>query len=354
VERGFVMPACGIKILVVDDDPAILRAVCLIAETYGIVVLATSGKAAIEDLKRCEFDLVITDYEMAEGNGMGVATFVTQTNRRCPVIMMTAFGTKDMAIKALNQQIFCFIEKPLDVYLVANCIERGLAKKQASDSRNNLEEMGARSEDLIEKITVPLAKLELTIKRLEEQEPENETLSRNLDLCRTETQKIKLAIEKTRCNLKIKQGDLELENFSFCSLLDSLKPKLVNSLIRNGVILTIAKDAKTIIRGDRVLITHAVCRLIQNAIALAAKHPNKWVTVSVIREKAINKIVVTSGDDKAGSFDFIFGHRLKEVNEDPESVLGLIHNIVTGHGGKFVQTIRERKLKFVIALPVAS
>jgi len=102
-------------ILIVDDEKnyrVVLEAL-LGAEGYEIVT-AGDAKAALETVREADLDLVITDMKMPGMNGMELLEACKQIKPDLPVIMMTAFGTIEMAVEAMKKGAYDYIQKPFE------------------------------------------------------------------------------------------------------------------------------------------------------------------------------------------------------------------------------------------------
>ncbi len=102
-------------ILIVDDEknyPLILSAV-LEEEGYETLT-ANSGQKAIEILKSAEVDLVLTDMKMPVMDGIELLNRIKSKNPDLPVIMMTAYGTVEKAVEAMQKGAYNYILKPFD------------------------------------------------------------------------------------------------------------------------------------------------------------------------------------------------------------------------------------------------
>jgi two-component system NtrC family response regulator len=100
-------------ILIVDDERnylVVLEAL-LSPEGYEIVT-ADSGQEALHLFRDSDIDLVITDMKMPGMSGMELLEACKGINADVPVIMMTAFGTIEMAVEAMKKHAFHYITKP--------------------------------------------------------------------------------------------------------------------------------------------------------------------------------------------------------------------------------------------------
>jgi len=102
-------------ILIVDDEKnylVVLEAL-LSAEGYEIVT-ASDAKMAVTILREADIDLVITDMKMPGMSGMELLEECQKINSEIPVIMMTAFGTIEMAVEAMKKHAYDYIQKPFE------------------------------------------------------------------------------------------------------------------------------------------------------------------------------------------------------------------------------------------------
>lgn len=101
------------KVLVVDDEPLMLRFIGDLLKRLGKEVSsATNGAEAIELLKSEPFDLVITDMKMPRKNGLDVLRHAKSISPAPFVIMATAHGTIEAAVDAMQEGAFHYIIKP--------------------------------------------------------------------------------------------------------------------------------------------------------------------------------------------------------------------------------------------------
>ncbi len=101
------------KILIVDDEKDILRALEFILSREGYSVsTATGGEEAIELLKKDEYDLVLTDLRMEGMDGMEVLQKTLQMRPSTLVIIMTAYATVESAVTAMKMGASDYIVKP--------------------------------------------------------------------------------------------------------------------------------------------------------------------------------------------------------------------------------------------------
>ncbi|MBU1276819.1 MAG: sigma-54 dependent transcriptional regulator [Proteobacteria bacterium] len=121
-------------ILVVDDEAAHRLMLTAHLEEAGYLVReAGDGEAAVAQVEQAHVDLVLMDLIMPRTNGMEALKRIKSGHPELPVMMMTAYGSIDSAVKALHLGAEDYLTKPLDVDEVLIKIERQL--KTASLAR---------------------------------------------------------------------------------------------------------------------------------------------------------------------------------------------------------------------------
>jgi DNA-binding NtrC family response regulator len=135
-------PEAPARILVVDDDPSLVDYLCEMLREHGWEVTGvTSGKTALEHIDRGPVDLVLADVEMPKMRGLDLLRAVLSKKPAPLVILMTAFGSIDMAVLAVRSGAADFVTKPFRIEVVYLAIERALRER---DMRRELHELRGR------------------------------------------------------------------------------------------------------------------------------------------------------------------------------------------------------------------
>ncbi|MFZ7125113.1 MAG: response regulator [Desulfobacterales bacterium] len=114
-------------ILVVDDDPMMAESIQIGLKRSGFRVLqATGAQQALDEIsnKAGVIGIVVTDYLMPEMNGIDLLKAIRERHPFMPVIIMTAYAEKDMAIEAIRNSCDSIIEKPFRLDQLVAEIER--------------------------------------------------------------------------------------------------------------------------------------------------------------------------------------------------------------------------------------
>ena len=113
-------PATATRILVADDQPGVLEALRLLLKPEGYVVhTATSPAAALAAVQGEEFDAALIDLNYARDTtsgteGLDLLSRLHQTLPGLPVVVMTAWGSIDLAVEAMRHGARDFVQKPWD------------------------------------------------------------------------------------------------------------------------------------------------------------------------------------------------------------------------------------------------
>ena len=111
------MPSCVYNVLIVDDEPAMLELTKdFLSEEGGLLVSTIgSGMGALELIQRSNFDVIVSDYQMPEMDGIGLLKALRERGDRIPFILFTGKGREEVAIEALNNGADFYIRKGTDV-----------------------------------------------------------------------------------------------------------------------------------------------------------------------------------------------------------------------------------------------
>lgn len=117
----------NVKILVVDDEPDILKLLEITLGKMGLTVFtaATVG-AAKSELDKNTFHFCLTDMKLPDGNGIELVEFVHDNYPNTPIAVLTAYGTIHHAVEALKKGAFDFITKPISIQVLRNLVANGI------------------------------------------------------------------------------------------------------------------------------------------------------------------------------------------------------------------------------------
>jgi PAS domain S-box-containing protein len=140
------------RILLVDDDEAARQTVRDALNGIGYeVALAANGRDALEIQSSFNPDVIVSDVNMPEMDGI---TFLRELKNRPespPVIMITAHSTHDLAVQSLREGALDYLTKPLDINHLSNSVWRATERRKLEQDnlryQRELEEKNRRLEE---------------------------------------------------------------------------------------------------------------------------------------------------------------------------------------------------------------
>src|SRR6185312_5809159 len=130
------------KLLIVDDEPLQMKALCDTLEDVGFTT--TGFTSAAEALKRLrsgeEFDLLLTDLMMPEMDGIALLRAAHESDGNLVGIVMTGHAAVDTAVEAMKAGALDYILKPMKLKATLPIIERALTVRRLRTANAELEE----------------------------------------------------------------------------------------------------------------------------------------------------------------------------------------------------------------------
>jgi len=113
------------KILVVEDDAGLREALVDTLELAGYTcVEADSGESALLQLKNQKIDIVVSDVQMGGMSGLSLLKSIKANQDNLPVLLMTAYGTIDDAVQAMQDGACNYIAKPFSPEVLLNMVSQ--------------------------------------------------------------------------------------------------------------------------------------------------------------------------------------------------------------------------------------
>ena len=121
------------KVLIVDDEEIARLTLAEILRLEGYEIKAVnSGEAAVQELRRETYDVMILDLKMTGMSGMDVIREIVDQLPGLAVIVLTAYGTMDSAIQAIRYRVRDYLLKPVSPEQVLESIERAISQPELS------------------------------------------------------------------------------------------------------------------------------------------------------------------------------------------------------------------------------
>ena len=121
--------ALPVRVLVVDDDEITCNLLEEVLSKEGYAVhKALDGRQAIERGEKQTYDVVLSDVKMIDVDGMEVLRAYRQRSPETIIIMMTAFGSIETAIRAIKEGAYDYVSKPFKPSDLKNAIYKYLGE----------------------------------------------------------------------------------------------------------------------------------------------------------------------------------------------------------------------------------
>ncbi len=357
-------------IVVVDDDPEVLSFTSMLLSEFGYETIPC-GKAedALDCLKECRADMVLSDISMPSVSGIELLERVHELDPDLPVILMTGYTDFDKAVDAVKMRAFDFILKPFKPEHLIRSVEKALVYarllRTEKDYRHLLEEFSREIEALVaertmsllsltiaDKIRNPATVIGLICKKILEGREEHGTLRQHLDTIISEAEKLDAIVQQFQSFLKNRRSLFLYED--------------INTVVQGAVSVTAGEAAEkglecrlTLsecplkINVEKNLLQVALIHVIRNAIS--ATPCGGTVTIATSGEP--DAAVVTISDTGCGiageNLDRIFDPFFSTKEYSFGMGLPLVRQIVSEHLGEIaVESTPGIGTTFRIRLPL--
>jgi two-component system, LuxR family, response regulator FixJ len=148
------------RVIVVDDDEAVLDSLQIMLEAEGFAVQTFDrARALVESYDGAAGSCIVTDVRMPDMDGMALLQALKARGPMPPVIVMTGHGDVPLAVRAMKLGARDFIEKPFNPGVLIGCIKEALTSAaragQADDQlRERLAALTPREREVLEQLVI--------------------------------------------------------------------------------------------------------------------------------------------------------------------------------------------------------
>ena len=122
-------------VLVVDDEPDLLELVSLTLSRMSLRTRTASDLGSARRLLKAErFDLCLTDMRLPDGDGLDLVAWIQEHRASVPVVVITAHGNVESAVRALKLGAFDFVSKPLDLGVLRKLVGSAIRLASAGEA----------------------------------------------------------------------------------------------------------------------------------------------------------------------------------------------------------------------------
>lgn len=130
IEGGRMYSAGDVRLLVIDDDPAIGRLVQATLEEHEFLIDVVSDPQKVADvLLRTQFHLIILDYVLPGLESGEVLELLQETQPDASIVVVTGFPSVDSALQCLRARTFDYLTKPFQVEVLKKTVLRALESR---------------------------------------------------------------------------------------------------------------------------------------------------------------------------------------------------------------------------------
>src|SRR5882672_6207666 len=127
------------SVLIIDDEAAIRESLETLLEFEGYSVeSAETGEEGLAKLAERPFDLALLDFALPDRNGLEILADIRSRDPQLAVIMITAYGTVDNAVRAMQGGANNFIHKPWDNEKLLADVRAAVARRRAEEENEQL------------------------------------------------------------------------------------------------------------------------------------------------------------------------------------------------------------------------
>ncbi|HEX9265876.1 MAG TPA: hybrid sensor histidine kinase/response regulator [Candidatus Limnocylindria bacterium] len=158
------------KVLVVDDEESVVVTIKAILQLDGYdVATTTSGAQARAMVRDTEYDLVLTDLRLEDGDGLDVLKAVRESYPETVTIMLTGYASLESAIQALRAGAYDYLVKPSEVEELRSTVARGIERRRlGQELRQRVAELANLNAYLQQRIDEATAELKERYEQLKE------------------------------------------------------------------------------------------------------------------------------------------------------------------------------------------
>jgi PAS domain S-box-containing protein len=120
-------------ILIIDDDPTYRQILCIALEKQNYnVSAAASSKAALSQINKNDFSVVLIDRILKDASGLDLIKEVKRLSPDTECIIITGHASKDTALEAIQMGAYSYLQKPVETNELRLTIQRAIEKREAS------------------------------------------------------------------------------------------------------------------------------------------------------------------------------------------------------------------------------
>ncbi|HEY6008267.1 MAG TPA: response regulator [Geobacteraceae bacterium] len=295
------------KVILVVDDEAIIRDLCIRALKGYRVLEAANGEEALKLFAQGGIDVILTDVMMPRMTGIELLKRLKEIEPTIVAIVMTGFAEKDVILNALKADADDFIAKPLNLLQLKTAVDKALVKKSLKEEIANLKSIDRFKTNFLSlvshKFRTPMTAISLFLQNLAGglYDPADPSSVTNLRLVYEQSCYLEQLVADLLAFSRFMETDgrLNLEPCSLDAVITQIVAESREAADKPGVNSAFDLQEVPPLLLDREKIGFALKQIIDNAYKFSSDGGR--VTITLAREKeAILLVVADRGIGIAG------------------------------------------------------
>ena len=129
------------KLLIIDDDPKLLKLLKKVFEDDYIVSTAKNAADGLNQFREIDFSAALLDVVLPDRNGIEVLKEMRNIDSNFPIIVITGHASIDLAVRAMKLGAFYFVEKPVSPMALREILKRAIEQRDILNSYQSLKKI---------------------------------------------------------------------------------------------------------------------------------------------------------------------------------------------------------------------
>jgi two-component system sensor histidine kinase/response regulator len=285
------------RILIVDDE-AVIRDLCIRALKGYHIVQAGNGHDALALFDKGGIDVILTDVMMPGMDGIELLKRIKEKDPTIVVIVMTGFAEKDVILNALKADADDFISKPLNLLQLKTAVDKALVKKALKEEIASLKSLDRLKSNFLSiishKFRTPLTSISLFLQNLDTGvfSPDDPEFKINMRLISDESAYLERLVSDLLVFSRMMDTGkaLKREPSSITKAIHQILSESLEIAIKPAVEVILDLQKVPVIDIDREKITFAIRQVIDNAfkfsdeegeVRISLHHDDSKITILV-------------------------------------------------------------------------